>query len=106
MFARDHKYVTVSLWTLTLSLFVIPLVHLGEATGKENNNYLAIAVDARPRNHLLHREGRREGRRELWELELELERRGMWITVHWLHHFSPSSWQLLSYTGVSQVTPA
>lgn len=42
-----HMFYCLVLWTLTLSLFVIPLVHLGIATGAENNNNLATIVNAR-----------------------------------------------------------
>lgn len=70
---------------------------------ERNFNYLAIAADARAGNHLLRGEGWTGGRGGL--RELELERCGMWIMVHCLHHFIPSSWQVLSYTGVSRQCP-
>lgn len=54
---RPQIFHCLLLWTFALSLFVIPLVHLGVATGQENSNYLAIAVDARPGNLLLYGEG-------------------------------------------------
>lgn len=99
------------LWSLTLSLFVIPLVHLAVATGKENKNYLATAGSARPGSHLLLGTDGVEARvggggGELWAM-WDVDYGALWERQPVSSSFtsSPAPGRGLGHTGVSGQCP-